>query len=78
MKLLPLLCALVIAHAALGTEEDLPKATLVVYNPNYPESKSLAEYYAHSAIFVTRSRDLWKTPISEVLSRLQIQTQTRD
>jgi uncharacterized protein (TIGR03790 family) len=46
MKLLPLLCVLVIAHAALGIEEDLPNATLVVYNPNYPESKSLAEYYA--------------------------------
>ena len=41
-----LLCLLVIAHAALGAEEDLPNATLVVYNPNYPESKSLAEYYA--------------------------------
>jgi len=36
----------VIAHATLGTEEDLANATLVVYNPNYPESKSLAEYYA--------------------------------
>jgi len=45
MKLLPLLCVLVIAHGALGAE-DLSKATLVIYNPNYPESKSLAEYYA--------------------------------
>src|SRR6516162_9062980 len=41
-----LLCLLVIAHAALGGEEDLPNATLDVYNPNYPESKFLAEYYA--------------------------------
>ena len=46
MKLLPLLCVLVIAHAAPGAEEDLPNATLVVYNPNFPESKTLAEYYA--------------------------------
>ena len=37
---------MVIAHAALGAEGDLPNATLIVYNPNYPESKSLAEYYA--------------------------------
>ena len=36
---------LVIVHFALG-EEDLPNATLVVYNPNFSESKSLAEYYA--------------------------------
>jgi hypothetical protein len=41
-----LLCVLVIAHAALGAGENLANATLVVYNPNYPESKSLAEYYA--------------------------------
>jgi uncharacterized protein (TIGR03790 family) len=46
MRLLPLLCGLIIAHAALGAEEDLPNATLVVYNPNYSESESLAEYYA--------------------------------
>jgi hypothetical protein len=45
MKLLPLLCVLVIAHELLGAE-DLSNATLVVYNPTYPESKSLAEYYA--------------------------------
>jgi hypothetical protein len=45
MKLLLLLCVLVIAHRALGAE-DLSNATLVVYNPNLPESKSLAEYYA--------------------------------
>jgi uncharacterized protein (TIGR03790 family) len=41
-----LLCVLVIGHVALAAEEDLQNATLVVYNPNYPESKSLAEYYA--------------------------------
>jgi uncharacterized protein (TIGR03790 family) len=46
MATIALLCLLVIAHAALGAEDDLPNATLVVYNPNYPESKSLAEYYA--------------------------------
>jgi uncharacterized protein (TIGR03790 family) len=46
MRLLPLLCGLIITHAALGAEEDLPNATLVVYNPNYSESESLAEYYA--------------------------------
>lgn len=46
MKLLLLLCVLVIGHVALGAEDDLPNATLVVYNPNYPESESLAEYYA--------------------------------
>ena len=45
MKLLLLLCVLVIAHRALGAE-DLSNATLVVYNPNFSESKSLAEYYA--------------------------------
>jgi uncharacterized protein (TIGR03790 family) len=45
MKWLPLLCVLIIAHGALGAE-DLSNATLVVYNPTYPESKSLAEYYA--------------------------------
>ena len=45
MKWLPLLCVLVIAHRVLGAE-DLSNATLVVYNPTYPESKSLAEYYA--------------------------------
>jgi uncharacterized protein (TIGR03790 family) len=45
MKLLPLLCVLVITHELLGAE-DLSNATLVVYNPTYPESKSLAEYYA--------------------------------
>jgi uncharacterized protein (TIGR03790 family) len=48
MKLLPILCVLLIAYAAPGpgAEEELPSSTLVVYNPNYPESKSLAEYYA--------------------------------
>jgi uncharacterized protein (TIGR03790 family) len=46
MKLLPLLFVLVITHAAPGAEEGLTNATLVVYNPSYPESKSLAEYYA--------------------------------
>jgi uncharacterized protein (TIGR03790 family) len=46
MRWLRLLCGLIIAHAALGAEADLPSATLVVYNPNYSESESLAEYYA--------------------------------
>lgn len=48
MKLPLLLCVLLIARAASGpaAEGDLPSSTLVVYNPNYPESKSLAEYYA--------------------------------
>src|SRR5215469_2330261 len=46
MRLLRLLCGLIIAHAALGAEADLPSATLVVFNPNYSESESLAEYYA--------------------------------
>jgi uncharacterized protein (TIGR03790 family) len=41
-----LLCALVITHSAPGAEEDLSNAILVVYNPNFSESKSLAEYYA--------------------------------
>src|ERR1700741_5333178 len=45
MKWLPLLCVLVIARGVLGAE-DLSNATLVVYNPNYPDSKSLAEHYA--------------------------------
>jgi uncharacterized protein (TIGR03790 family) len=46
MRLLGLLCALIIGQAALGAEADLPNATLVVYNPNFSESESLAEYYA--------------------------------
>ncbi|MBV8140889.1 MAG: TIGR03790 family protein [Verrucomicrobia bacterium] len=41
-----LLCVLVLAHSGRGAGEDLPDATLVVYNPNYPDSKTLAEYYA--------------------------------
>src|ERR1700739_2605165 len=45
MKWLPLLCVLVIARGVLGAE-DLSNATLVVYNPNSPDNKSLAEYYA--------------------------------
>ena len=44
MKWFSLLCVLV-AQGVLGAE-DLSNATLVVYNPTYPESKSLAEYYA--------------------------------
>jgi uncharacterized protein (TIGR03790 family) len=43
--LLLLLCVLVTAHRAPGAA-DLSNATLVVYNPNFSESKSLALYYA--------------------------------
>jgi hypothetical protein len=38
-------CLLLVVQIALG-EEDPANATLVIYNPNFSDSKSLAEYYA--------------------------------